>query len=190
MSSLVGLPVLCCSFPLPFWEFLNPILSFKCQKYQRRNFPKKKDLSLGKRRKSHHRKVLSLSLQDPSLRFYVPRQMMILWVLWYVCIVSVYLCLVLSFSEITLKFWKWTMFLKYQLCLRNLSRRRKFPCQFQSLRKPLLLEVGFVSCLWQKPWSQWILFPTWCLLVLTPCLSLDRISVCMYLWYVTCFPLC
>lgn len=134
--------------------------------------------------------IVSLSLQDPSLRFYVPRQMMILWVLWYVCIVSVYLCLVLSFSEITLKFWKWTMFLKYQLCLRNLSRRRKFLCQFQSLRKPLLLEVGFVSCLWQKPWSQWILFPTWCLLVLTPCLSLDRISMCMYLWYVTCFPLC
>ena len=91
--------------------------------------------------------IVSLSLQEPSLPFYVPRQMMILLVLWYVWIVSVYLCLVLSFSEITLKFWKWTMFLKYQLCLRNLSRRRKFPCQFQSLRKPLLLEVGFVSCL-------------------------------------------
>ena len=105
-------------------------------------------------------------------------------------VICVYLCLVLSFSEITLKFWKWTMFLKYQQCLRNLSRRRKFPCQFQSLRKPLLLEVGFVSCLWQKSLSQWILFPTWCLLVLTPCLSLDRISVCVYLWYVTCFPLC
>ena len=67
MSSLVGLPVLCCSFSLPFWEFLNQILSFKCQKYQRRNFPKKKDLSLGKRKKFHHQKVLSLSLSKNHL---------------------------------------------------------------------------------------------------------------------------
>lgn len=123
---LVGLPVLICLLiSLPFWEFLNPILSLSARNTKEETSPKKKDLSLGKRRKSHHRKVLSLSLQDPFTilcskandRFCSS----------VICVSWVCICVCVELQWITLEVLCGSMFLKYQLCLRNLSRRRKFP---------------------------------------------------------------